>query len=60
MRPDMRWKFNLRGGGRGLGCGASQSGALCSVFQIFLAVRWGMNHQSAPVGRRGGPQGKYG
>lgn len=53
MRPDMRWKYNLRGGGGGMGCGASQSGTLCSVFQIFLAVRCGMNHQIAPAGRWG-------
>ena len=41
----------LLGGGRG----ASQSGALCSVFQIFLAVRYGINHQIVWVGvcRRG-------
>ena len=56
MRPGMRWKYNLRvgGGGRGLGCGAFQSGAPCSIFQIFLAVRCGLNHQIAPAGRVGG------
>ena len=37
-----------------MGCLASQSSALCSVFQIFLAVRCGRNHQIAPAGRGGG------
>ena len=58
MRPGMRWKYNLRvGGGGGLGCGAFQSGAPCSIFQIFLAVRCGLNHQIAPAGRVGGGGG---
>ena len=51
-----------RRGGGGWDAGLPSPVLFVPFFQIFLAVRCGMNHQIAPAGNRGGggPQGKFG
>lgn len=58
MRPDMRWKYNLRGGRVGM----RGFPVRCSLFRfsdIFSSLMWNES-SDCPGGEGGGPQGKFG